>query len=230
MSTAKPRLLIWPRWQATLPIFISPPNELHFIANTLAARIASLAALSRSFASCSHAPPHHLPLTQSLVMQNRACPARCRLSNLNQPKRIGMRAYIIAASLTLSLVGKASGTVVDTGKDVQKYCAPLTKGSFQDNDEARLAGTCEGMVETAVLFAPNLPADVRGCPPAMGSTVATVKVLLRYLDRNPDRLEEAGITLALEAFRDAWPCPGDDADAPGGGPKTKKPASKKRKQ
>jgi hypothetical protein len=31
-----------------------------------------------------------------------------------------------------------------------------------------------------MLFAPNLPADVRGCSPAQGSTLERPKVLLRY--------------------------------------------------
>jgi Rap1a immunity proteins len=141
-----------------------------------------------------------------------------------------MRAYIIAASLALSVIGNASGTVVDTGADAQRYCQPLIEGSFHDYDEARSAGSCEGMVETTMTFSPNLPADVRACPPAQGSILESVKVLLRYLDKNPDRLNEAGITLTIEAFRDAWPCYGDDAEAPGGsGPRPKKRAPKKSK-
>jgi hypothetical protein len=85
------------------------------------------------------------------------------------------------------------------------------------------------MVETAMLFSPNLPADVRACPPAQGSILESVKVLLRYLDNNPDRLNEPGITLAIEAFRNDWPCR-DDAEASGGsGPRPKKRVPKKSK-
>jgi Rap1a immunity proteins len=142
-----------------------------------------------------------------------------------------MRAYIVAASLALSAIGTASATVVDTGADAQKYCRALVEGSFSDSDEARSAGACEGMIETATIFSPNLPAELRACPPAQGSTLASVKVLLQYLDRNPDRLSEAGITLAIEALRDAWPCDGDDTAATArSGPKPKKHAAKKPKQ
>jgi hypothetical protein len=77
------------------------------------------------------------------------------------------------------------------------------------------------MIETTMLFSPNLPADTRACPPAQGSVLQSAKVLLRYLDNNPDRLNEPGITVAIEAFRDAWPCRGDDAESPGG-PRQKK--------
>ncbi|MEY9522135.1 hypothetical protein ABIF70_003276 [Bradyrhizobium japonicum] len=67
------------------------------------------------------------------------------------------------------------------------------------------------MIETAMIFSPNLPADVRACPPAQGSPLQSAKVFLQYLDNNPDRANEPGITVAIEAFRDAWPCRGDDA-------------------
>jgi hypothetical protein len=140
-----------------------------------------------------------------------------------------MRIYIIAASLTLSIIGDAGATVVDKGADAQRDCQFLVEGSFHDDNEARAAGSCEGMVETAMLFSPNMPADVRACPPTLGSVTESAKVLLQYLDKNPDRLDEAGITLAIEAFRDAWPCQGDDT-AGGSGPRSKKHASKKPKK
>jgi Rap1a immunity proteins len=141
-----------------------------------------------------------------------------------------MRVYVIAASVAFLVIGTASGTVVDTGADAQKYCELLVEGSFHDDGEARSAGACEGMIETAMSFSPNLPSDVRACPPAQGSVLESAKVLLRYLDQNPDRLEVPGLTLAIEAFRDAWPCQGDDAGPSGrSGSKTKKRVPKKSK-
>jgi len=141
-----------------------------------------------------------------------------------------MRVYIIAAVMALSVIGSARGSVVDTGADAQKSCQVLVDGSFRDTDEARAAGSCEGMIETAMVFAPNMPADSRACAPAQGSVLESAKALLRYLDKNPARLNEAGITVAIAALRDAWPCEGDDGAAPGRsgpGPKPKKRAPKK---
>ena len=114
----------------------------------------------------------------------------------------------------------------DTGADAQSSCELLVEGSFHDYVGARSAGACEGMIETAMFFAPNLPPDVRACPPALGSILESAKVLLRYLDQNPDRLNVPGITLAFEAFRDAWPCQGDDAE-PAARPAPKKRVPKK---
>ena len=68
-----------------------------------------------------------------------------------------MRVCIIVASLALSVIGTAQGTVVDTGADAQKYCELLVKGSFDDNVEARSAGECAGMIESAMVFSSNLP-------------------------------------------------------------------------
>ena len=140
-----------------------------------------------------------------------------------------MRVYIIVAGLVLSITGRGSATVVDKGTDAQRSCGLLVQNSFRDQDEARSAGACEGMIETAMLFSPNLPADVRACPPAQGSILQSAKVLMRYLDNNPDRVNEPGITVAIEAFRDAWPCQGDDADS-SIGTGLKKRTAKKLKQ
>jgi len=122
-----------------------------------------------------------------------------------------MRVHMIVAGLILAIIGKASATVVDKGTDAQKSCELLVKNSLRNQDEARSAGACEGMIETAMLFSPNLPADVRACPPAQGSPLQSAKVFLQYLDNNPDRVNEPGITVAIEAFRDAWLCRGDGA-------------------
>ena len=137
-----------------------------------------------------------------------------------------MRVYLVVAGLVLSIIGRGNASVVDKGTDAQKSCGLLVQNSFRDQGEARSAGACEGMIETAVIFSPNLPANVRACPPAQGSALQGAKVFLRYLDNNPDRAKEPGITVAIEAFRDAWPCQGDDADSSGG----RKRAAKKLKQ
>jgi len=157
--------------------------------------------------------------------------ADAALADTDKPsvKAITMRVHIIAVSLAVLVIGKANGTVVDTGGDAQKYCELLVDGSFHNNGEARSAGACEGMIETAMFFARNLPPDVRACPPVQGSILESARVLLRYLDQNPDRLnEQPGITLAFEAFRDAWPCQGDDAE-PSGKSAPKKRVPKKSK-
>jgi len=83
------------------------------------------------------------------------------------------------------------------------------------------------MIETACSFHQTCHLTCEHVPPALGSILESAKVLLRYLNQNPDRLDVPGITLAIEAFRDAWPCQGDDAER--SGPKPKKRVPKKSK-
>src|ERR1700738_160648 len=141
---------------------------------------------------------------------------------------IPMRVYIIVAGLVLSIIGRGSATVVDKGTDAQRSCELLVQNSFRNQDEARSAGACEGMIETAMLFSPNLPADVRACPPTPGSILQRAKVFLRTTENKRERVSEPGITIAIEAFRDAWLWHGDDAEKSiGTGPKKRAPKKSK---
>lgn len=92
--------------------------------------------------------------TQAFIPTLAARP--CKRSGIDVAQRvmggITMRVYIVVASLALCFVGNASGTVVDTGADAQRYCQLLAVGSSRDNVEARSAGSCEGMIETAMFF------------------------------------------------------------------------------
>ena len=107
-----------------------------------------------------------------------------------------MRVYIIVCpqglEVQFSIIGKGrkapAGDRVDKGADAQKSCGILVQNSFRDSEEARSAGACEGMIETAMLFSPNLPADVRACPPAQGSIffAECQDPSGGYLDNNPD--------------------------------------------
>lgn len=142
-----------------------------------------------------------------------------------------MRVHLIFACLALSAIGRAAAaTVVNTGAEARRDCELLVEDSLQSVGNARSAGACEGMLETAVFFAPDLLPEVRACPPPQGNILEHARVLLRYLDQNPDRLDAPGITLAFEAFRDAWPCQGDDAVSSGRSiPKPKKRVLRKSK-
>jgi hypothetical protein len=76
-------------------------------------------------------------------------PVRSAISLVTLPQSVVERKPITAI-----VIGKANGTVVDTGADAQRYCELLVEGSFHDNVEARSAGACEGMIETAMFFSP----------------------------------------------------------------------------
>lgn len=94
--------------------------------------------------------------------------------------------HFVFACLAFSIIGSAAATVVNTGADARRDCELLVEGSFHDYGDAQSAGACEGMLETAVFFSPDLQPDVRACAPPQGSIVESARVLLRYLDQNPD--------------------------------------------
>jgi Rap1a immunity proteins len=67
--------------------------------------------------------------------------------------------------------------------------------------EAQKQGFCVGTVEGIGHVDPGI------CPP-MGSTLQQwIRVVIRYIDSRPARLQEDFYKLAQEALRDAWPCP-----------------------
>jgi hypothetical protein len=78
--------------------------------------------------------------------------------------------------------------------------APASGGAFQ-------AGTCFGEIETLNWFAPGAyDENLRSCAPENVTRRQMAKVIVDYLDRNRDRLNEPFEGLALEAFAHTWPC------------------------
>ena len=105
------------------------------------------------------------------------------------------------------------------------FAQPTTLEAFQANNimrgcrqaiieesraETFLGGVCMGIVGT-IAFAgkPGVlgiaPSD-RFCLPAGVNTGQAVRVAVAYIDARPARLHEQFSDLAVEAFREAWPC------------------------
>jgi hypothetical protein len=62
------------------------------------------------------------------------------------------------------------------------------------------AGMCVGIVN-GINFT-----DLGVCPPAGATSEQAVRVVVKYIDDRPAKLNENFKTLALEALRVAWPC------------------------
>lgn len=115
-----------------------------------------------------------------------------------------MRVHVIVAGLILAVIGKANATVVDKATDAQKSCELLVQNSFRNQDEARSAGVCEGMIETAMLFSPNLPANVRACPPRKAAPCKVPRFFWGIL-----------ITIRIERVSRGSPSPSKHSEMPG---------------
>jgi len=68
-------------------------------------------------------------------------------------------------------------------------------------------GLCEGVVVTTIyhLFSPPHVTAVI-CPPANVVNNQALRVLVRYADAHPQELNDDVRTLAIRAFKQAWPC------------------------
>ena len=52
----------------------------------------------------------------------------------------------------------------------------------------------------------RLPSHMSVCPPQNVTTGHTVRVVIAYIERRPERMHEDFRGLALEAIHEAWPC------------------------
>ncbi|MGA6937277.1 MAG: Rap1a/Tai family immunity protein [Pseudolabrys sp.] len=107
-----------------------------------------------------------------------------------------------------------------SANEVMKGCRAFiakTKWEREASDafsDAFIRGICVGTVSTLAGTAVSLERAAEGttgvCMRAGEVTVnQQVRVVAAYIDARPNRLHEDFRVLALEAFRDAWPCGGN---------------------
>jgi hypothetical protein len=67
-------------------------------------------------------------------------------------------------------------------------------------------GHCFGVVATLLALGQSLTADNKFCAPRGVTNGQAVGVAVAYIEARPARRSEQFAYLALEAFREAWPC------------------------
>jgi hypothetical protein len=67
-------------------------------------------------------------------------------------------------------------------------------------------GRCVGIIHGISYLSEYLPPDVRSCPPKGATAAQTIRVVLAYIERRPQRMHEDFRELAIEALHEAWPC------------------------
>jgi hypothetical protein len=65
-------------------------------------------------------------------------------------------------------------------------------------------GLCAGIATTVVSFGNRLA--VKSCVPDAVTIAQSVRVLVAFMDKHPERLHEQTVNLAMYAFAEAWPC------------------------
>jgi hypothetical protein len=70
-----------------------------------------------------------------------------------------------------------------------------------------MEGMCLGMLAGIAGVARGLPAEVRSCQPPGNPYPQLVGVVVCFLEAHPERQSEKFGSLALAAFKEAYPCP-----------------------
>lgn len=69
-----------------------------------------------------------------------------------------------------------------------------------------MQGYCVGTVAAVLYFAQAFESQLRYCRPNAAGNEQGLRVLVRYLETNPDKLHLDIRILTLQAFHQAWPC------------------------
>ena len=86
-------------------------------------------------------------------------------------------------------------------------CKAFAEG--RANTQPQLYGMqsyCSGVVHGLVAVGPLLPANLQFCPPEASSPSQLARVVVQYVEAEPQRMHEDFRQLTLEAFHDPWPC------------------------
>ena len=113
-----------------------------------------------------------------------------------------MPAFVGAALLALG--GTAGGQSPDGWF---LGCKAFAEG--RPNTQPQLYGMahfCSGVVHGLVAVGPLLPANLQFCPPQASTPSQLARVVVEYIEAEPQRMHEDFRQLTLEAFHDAWPC------------------------
>jgi hypothetical protein len=90
--------------------------------------------------------------------------------------------------------------------DSANFMLPKCEHSLLENAYDVWDGMCSGISSTLWAFGSVLPANVRFCPPKGSTSEQTTRIIVNYLKRHPEGLQDPYRYLAVTALHDAWPC------------------------
>ncbi|MGO4336017.1 Rap1a/Tai family immunity protein [Labrys sp. KB_33_2] len=67
-------------------------------------------------------------------------------------------------------------------------------------------GVCVGIMHTVVASQAGVKQQFRSCPPGGSTLRQDAAVIVAFIDKHPERRHEPLLSLAIDAFHEAWPC------------------------
>ena len=113
-----------------------------------------------------------------------------------------MKATVAACTagllLTFCQAASARESNSKSANNVMPGCRSLVSNS---NKDSFFQGVCAGTVDAAAIFVKGI------CLPEHVIIDQAVRVVVKYIDAQPERQHELFADLAAEALSAAWPCP-----------------------
>jgi hypothetical protein len=113
-------------------------------------------------------------------------------------------ALFIAALVSAPAQAGEKERSVWTGNNLINACRESTTGSTKTS--AFEQGICLGAVFGLMGARPMKP-ELSFCPPPSASVAQGTRVLVKYMDANPEQLHKTLNVLIVNALQEAWPCP-----------------------
>ena len=112
-----------------------------------------------------------------------------------------MTKFVVAILLALMMPAGAQNNPQSTANDMLTGCKGLIGGKTPLIREALGQGRCGGYV-AALVYAKS----VFSCVPEGATPEQGVRIVIKYIEAQPKRMQEHFGKLALEALGEAWPC------------------------
>jgi hypothetical protein len=108
-----------------------------------------------------------------------------------------LRGVVIIAAIILNNWAAFASEDMSSANVTMRGCREVIADSGKDYF---LQGVCSGIVVGLPFASPDI------CAPSEGTPEQAIRVVVKYIDDRPARLNEKFLPLALEALRAAWPC------------------------
>jgi hypothetical protein len=117
--------------------------------------------------------------------------------------KMGVSQGLAAVAATLLAITFCTPAAARSGNDMIKACHGVLEIDRPGANEALIQGVCMGTVFTLMQLGPTA---LGFCPPSSSTNYQGVRVVLKFVEDKPERLNEEFVGLAIDALRQAWPC------------------------